>query len=61
MWGFIRYCFCSLLMVISASFGYNPNGVTFKAIATGVITMCVLGGLALGILWLILVIVNKFR
>lgn len=61
MWEFVKYCFYCFLMVISASLGYNPNGVTFKPIATGMITLCVLAGLALGILWLIGVIVNYFR
>ena len=39
----------------------NPEGMTFKHAIVGSITMLVLLGLALGILWLIAVIVNKFR
>ena len=58
MWEFIKYCF---LMVISASFGNNPEGVTFKNTVVGIITMFVLIGLALGVLWLIGIIVKKYR
>lgn len=58
---FIKYCLKCLLMSISAAFGNNPEGMTFKHAIVGSITMLVLLGLALGILWLIAVIVNKFR
>ena len=58
MWEFIKYC---LLMSISAAFGNNPEGMTFKHILVGSITMFVLLGLVLGILWLIAMVVNKFR
>ena len=61
MWEFIKYCLKCLSMSISASFGNNPEGMTFKHAIVGRITMLVLLGLALGILWLIAFIVNKFR
>lgn len=61
MWEFIKYCLYCLLMAISAAFGNNPKGMTFKHAMVGIATMYVLTGLALGILWLISVIVNKFR
>lgn len=61
MWEFIKYCFYCLGMSISAAFGNNPEGMTFKYAIVGSITMFVLLGLALGILWLIAVIVGYFR
>ena len=61
MWEFIKYCLYCLLMAISAAFGNNPEGMTFKHIIVGSITMFVLLGLVLGILWLIARVVNKFR
>ena len=61
MWEFIKYCIYCLLMSISAAFGNNPKGMTFKHAIIGSITMFVLVGLSLGILWIIAVIVNKLR
>lgn len=61
MWEFIKYCWYCFLMVISAAFGNNPEGMTFKNIMVGIVTMFVLLGLALLILWLIVLIINKFR
>ncbi len=58
---FIKYCLYCFLMVISAAFGNNPDGMTFKNIIVGIITMFVILGLVLGILWLTAVIINKFR
>ena len=61
MWEFIKYCLYCLSMSISAAFGNNPEGMTFKHAIVGSITMFVLLGAGLGILWLIAMIVNKFR
>ncbi len=61
MWKFIKYCLNSLLMSISAAFGNNPQGMTFKHAIVGIITMFVILGIALGFLWLISIVVNKFR
>ncbi|MCI6357481.1 MAG: hypothetical protein MR766_02440 [Erysipelotrichaceae bacterium] len=61
MWEFINYCLYCLLMSISAAFGNNPEGMTFKHAIVGSITMFVLLGLVLGILWLIARVVNKSR
>ena len=61
MWEFIKYCLYCLLMTIPGAFGYNPDGMTLKNTIVGIITMFVLLGLAVGILWVIAVIVNKFR
>ena len=58
---FIKYCLYCLLMSISAAFGNNPEGMTFKHAIVGFVTMFVLLGLALLILWLIVLIINKFR
>ena len=48
-------------MSISAAFGNHPEGMTFKHAIVGSITMFVLVGLYLGILWIIGVVVNKLR
>ena len=61
MWEFIKYCLYCFLMVIVASNGDNPKGITLKNITVGIVTMVVLVGLGLGILWLLGVIVEKFR
>ena len=61
MWKFIKYCLYCLGIVISGAFGNNPEGMSVKTGIIGIITMFVLLGLALGILWLIAVIVNKLR
>lgn len=61
MWEFVKYCLYCLCIVISGAFGNNPEGMSIKTGTIGIITMFVLLGLALGILWLIAVIINKFR
>ena len=61
MWKFIKYCLYCFGIAISGAFGYNPEGLTFKTAIVGSVTMFVLLGLSLGILWLIAAIVNKFR
>ena len=61
MWKFIKYCLFCLLMSISAAFGNNPEGMTFRHAIVGIITIFVLLGLAFGILWLVATIVNKIR
>jgi hypothetical protein len=48
-------------MSFSAAFGDNPEGMTLKHLIVGSVTMYVLLGAGLGILWLIAIIVNKFR
>lgn len=61
MWEFIKYCLHCLLMSISAAFGNNPEGMEFNHAIVGIVTMFVLLGLSLGILWLISILVNRFR
>ena len=58
---FIKYCFYCFLMAISAAFGNNPEGMTFKNIIIGIITMFGLLGLLLLLLYLVGLIVNRFR
>ena len=48
-------------MTVPGALGYNPDGMTLNNTIVGIITMFVLLGLAVGILWVIAVIVNKFR
>ena len=61
MWDFIKYCLYCLLLVISGAFGNNHKGITFKDIIVGIITMFVLLGLLIGILWLIGFIMKIIR
>ena len=61
MWEFFKYCLYCLGIVISGAFGSNPDGMSLKTTIVGGITLYALLGLVLGILWLIAVIVNKFR
>ena len=58
---FIKYCLYCLGIVIVGAFGKNPEGMSIKTVIIGSITMYVLLGLVLGILWLTGVIVSKFR
>ena len=37
MWEFIKYCLHCLLMSISAAFGNNPEGMTFKHAIVGIV------------------------
>ena len=61
MWEFIKYCLYCLGIAISGSFGNHPEGMSVKTATIGIITMFVLLGLTLGFLWLIGILVNKFR
>ena len=61
MWEFIKYCLHCLGIVISGSMGNNPEGMSLKNIFIGSITMFVLVGLGLLVLYLIALIVNLFR
>ena len=38
MWEFIKYCFYCMGITISAAFGYNPSGLTWKTGFIGVAT-----------------------
>ena len=61
MWEYIKYCLYCLLMSISAAFGNNPEGMTFKHAIVGIVTMFVLLGLTLVFLWIIAMVINKLR
>ena len=39
MWEFIKYCISCLLMVVSASIGDNPEGMSLKNIIVGLLTL----------------------
>ena len=41
MWGFIKYCFYCWGITISAAFGHNPSGLTWKTGIVGVLTQIV--------------------
>ena len=61
MWELIKYCLYCLLMSISAAFGNNPEGMTFENAIVGIITMFVLLGLTLLIMWMVSFIIRRFR
>ena len=61
MWGFIKYCLYCLGIMISASFGNNPEGMSLKSVTIGAITMIVLIGLLFLVIYLISLIINHFR
>lgn len=61
MWEFIKYCVYCFGIAVSGAFGTNPEGLSLKTAFVGIITMFVLLGLVLGVLWLIAIIVNKLR
>mgnify|MGYP003317193711 CR=1 FL=1 len=61
MWKFIKYCLYCLGIVISGAFGNNPEGLSIKTAIIGSITLFVLLGLALLILYLISLLVTRLR
>ena len=61
MWKFIKYCLKCLGIAISASFGNNPEGMSFKTVIIGFITMVVLLGLLFLVLYLIALLKNIKR
>lgn len=48
MFEFLKYCIRCLLMVISAAFGYNPEGVTWQNILVGILTLLTLSFVCFG-------------
>jgi len=61
MWEFIKYCFLCMCIVISAAFGYNPSGLTWKTGIIGVLTVIVLAALIICIIYLVFFIIKKTR
>lgn len=61
MWEFIKNCLYCACIVFSGIFGTNPPGLTWNSIVAGSITLFVLLGLALLILYIIVLIINRFR
>ena len=57
MWELIKYCFYCMGTTISASFGYNPERLTWKTGITGVLTTIVLLSILATVIWLI----NKIK
>ena len=61
MWEFIKYCFYCLGIIISAGFGDNPPGLTWKTGIVGTLTLLVLFALTIGILYLRVFILKKTK
>ena len=61
MWDFIKYCLYCLGIAISASLGYNPEGMTIKTLIVGFATMATLSGLLIGLLRLIAMLLQAYR
>jgi hypothetical protein len=61
MWDFIKYCLWCLGILISGSQGNNPEGMSLKTGFIGVLTAAVLLALLFLILYLIGIILNKYR
>lgn len=61
MWEFIKYCFYCMCITISAAFGYNPSGLTWKTGVIGIVTEIVLLALIICIRYLIYFITRKRR
>lgn len=61
MWDLIKYCIYCLGIIISAAFGYNPEGLTWKTGVIGALTCIVLVFVIYGITWLICFIVKSFK
>lgn len=59
MWQFIKYCFYCMLLTISAAFGFNPSGLTWKNIIVGALTTIILLALILCIVYLIAFVFQK--
>ena len=59
MWEFIKYCFYCMGITISAAFGHNPNGLTWKSGIVGILTAIVLLAVILCIIYLISFIIQK--
>lgn len=59
MWEFIKYCFYCMGITISAAFGYNPSGLTWKTGIIGVITAIVLLALIICIIYLVSFLIQK--
>jgi len=59
MWEFIKYCFYCMGITISAAFGYNPSGLTWKTGIIGVLTSIVLLALIICIIYLVSFLIQK--
>lgn len=59
MWEFIKYCFYCMGITISAAFGHNPSGLTWKTGIVGVLTAIILIALIVCIIYLVNFIIQK--
>lgn len=59
MWEFIKYCFYCMGITISAAFGHNPSGLTWKTGIIGVLTAIILIALIVCIIYLVTFIIQK--
>lgn len=59
MWEFIKYCFYCMGITISAAFGHNPSGLTWKTGIIGVLTAIILIALIVCIIYLVNFIIQK--
>ena len=53
MWEFIKYCFYCMGITISAAFGHNPSGLTWKTGIIGVLTAIILIAIVVCIIYLV--------
>ena len=59
MWEFIKYCFYCMGITISAAFGHNPSGLTWKTGIIGVLTAIILIAIVVCIIYLVNFIIQK--
>lgn len=61
MWEFIKYCFYCMGITISAAFGHNPSGLTWKTGIIGVLTAIILIAIVVCIIYLVNFIIQKIK
>ena len=59
MWEFIKYCFYCMGITISAAFGHNPSGLTWKTGIIGVLPAIILIAIGVCIIYLVNFIIQK--
>ena len=59
MWIFIKHCLFCMGITISAAFGYNPSGLTWKTGLIGVATAVVLFAVVICIICLASFVIQK--
>lgn len=61
MFKFIKYCLLCMCLTISAAFGNNPEGLTWKTGITGVLTAIVLILISFGIIYFVCYAIKKHK